>query len=74
MVYLTLVNNFGNIAVANCAIAHYNTKYSISGTTERKGESTMFKKIINALRILRDSFIEARSDYIKAKLRNFPQH
>ena len=34
----------------------------------------MFKKIINALRILRDSFIEARSDYIKAKLRNFPQH
>jgi hypothetical protein len=34
----------------------------------------MFKKIINAVRILHDSFVEARGDYIKAKLRNFPQH
>ena len=34
----------------------------------------MFKKIINAIWILHDSFVEARSDYIKATLRNFPQH
>ena len=72
--YLTLFNGFGNIAVAFCAIAHYNTKYSISRNTERKGEHKMFKKIINAICILHDSFVEARSDYIKSKLRNFPQH
>ena len=27
--YLTLFNSFGNIAVANCALPHYNDKYSV---------------------------------------------